>query len=739
MKITLRLIFALVIAVAGVAGVSAYITVQSEKARLTSELEHRAWLVSEGLKESVGPLIAKGPSKKLDRIIEKVGSSRQIFGITAYNAAGEAISVSKGLTDKLPPKLDIVFEEFKDGAGRGAYEKIASMSVYLFAAPAYDDEGVRSGTVVVFSDAAYISEYLSSIWRRNFLRILANAVLISVITLIVIRWSIMGPIARMSEWVKSVSRGEGAETLKMPKEDLFIPISREISSLARSLAVARASAEEEARLRQHSESIWTAERLKVYVRARLADKKLIVVSNREPYMHVRRGKQVECISPASGLVTAIDPILRACGGLWVAHGSGDADRETVNRHSMVQVPPDNPQYDLKRVWLSQEEEEGYYYGFSNEGIWPLCHIAHTRPVFRTNDWARYHEVNKKFARAIEGEIDQESYIFIQDYHFSLLPRIIKERHHGAKIALFWHIPWPNPEAFGICPWKREMIHGMLGADIIGFHTQFHCNNFLETVDRTLECRTNWEQFSTTRMKHTTIVKPFPISVDSTPQTLSTAVQGKQELFKNLGVKASLLGVGVDRMDYIKGILERFRAIERFLEKTPEYLGILTFVQIGAPSREHIKRYHDFLGEVSAEADRINWRFQSGNWRPIILLQRHFSHAEIEPYYRCADFCMVTSLHDGMNLVAKEFVVSREDEQGALILSTFAGASRELRDALLVNPYDTEQMADMIKAAIEMEPEERQLRMKRMRSVVRENNIYKWAADIITELTQIRTE
>ena len=739
MKITLRLIFALVVAVAGVAGVSAYLTVQSEKARLTSELEHRAWLVSEGLKESVGPIIAKGPSKRLDRIIEKVGASKQIFGIAVYNAAGEAVSVSKGLADKLPPKLDIVFEEFKDSAGRGSYEKIASMSVYLFAAPAYDGEGVRSGTVVSFSDAAYISEYLSNIWRRNFLRILANVVLISVITLVVIRWSIMGPIARMSEWVKSVRTGEGDETLKMPKEDLFIPISREISSLAKSLAVARTSAEEEARLRQHSESIWTAERLKVHVRARLADKKLIVVSNREPYMHVRRGKQVECISPASGLVTAIDPILRACGGLWVAHGSGDADRETVNRHSMVQVPPDNPQYDLKRVWLSQEEEEGYYYGFSNEGIWPLCHIAHTRPVFRTNDWARYQEVNKKFARAIEGEIDQESYIFIQDYHFSILPRIIKERHHGAKIALFWHIPWPNPEAFGICPWKREMIHGMLGADIIGFHTQFHCNNFLETVDRTLECRTNWEQFSTTRMKHTTMVKPFPISVDSTPQTLSAAVQGKQELFKNLGVKASLLGVGVDRMDYIKGILERFRAIERFLEKTPEYLGILTFVQIGAPSREHIKRYHDFLGEVSAEADRINWRFQSGSWRPIVLLQRHFSHTEIEPYYRCADFCMVTSLHDGMNLVAKEFVVSREDEQGTLILSTFAGASRELRDALLVNPYDTEQMADMIKVAIEMEPAERQLRMKRMRSVVRENNIYKWAADIITELTQIRTE
>ena len=278
---------------------------------------------------------------------------------------------------------------------------------------------------------------------------------------------------------------------------------------------------------------------------------------------------------------------------------------------------------------------------------------------------------------------------------------------------------------------------MLGADLIGFHTQFHCNNFLETVDRTLECRTNWEQFSTTRTGHTTIVKPFPISVDSMPPPFNMEIQGKEELFKELGVKASLLGVGVDRLDYIKGVLERLRAVERFLEKYPQYRGLFTFVQIAAPSREHIRRYHEFAGEVEAEVDRINWRFQSGNWRPIVFLHRHFSHAEIEPYYRRADLCMVTSLHDGMNLVAKEFVVSREDERGVLILSTFTGASRELRDALLINPYDIEQMADMIKTAVEMDPEEQKLRMKRMREVVRENNIYKWAAGIITEITQIR--
>ena len=737
MKITLRLILALIVAVTSVAGIFSYFTVQSERARLTSDLEHRAWLVSEGVKEAAGALIAHGPSKKLDRILEKPGTGKQVIGVAVYDMAGGVIAVSKKLTDNLPLKLNIVFEEFEGDAGKGAYTEVGSRQSYLYAVPAYNDEGARTGTVVIFSDASYIDEYLFDIWRRNFLRALVNALLISVITVVIMRWSVVGPIAQMSEWARNLRRGKFEEIFKMPKEDLFTPLSKEISSLAKSLAIAHARAEEEATQRQRAEAIWTAERLKGHVRAKLGERKMIVVSNREPFMHIRKGKRIESISPASGLVTALNPILTACGGLWVAHGSGDADREMVDGRNLIRVPPENPQYDLKRVWLTQDEEEGYYYGFSNEGLWPLCHIAHTRPVFRIDDWMRYQEVNQKFAEAVEEEIEDGTYVFIQDYHFSILPRIIKERHPTAKIAIFWHIPWPNPEAFSICPWRREILHGMLGADLIGFHTQFHCNNFLETVDRTLECRTNWEQFSTTRTGHTTIVKPFPISVDSMPPPFNMEIQGKEELFKELGVKASLLGVGVDRLDYIKGVLERLRAVERFLEKYPQYRGLFTFVQIAAPSREHIRRYHEFAGEVEAEVDRINWRFQSGNWRPIVFLHRHFSHAEIEPYYRRADLCMVTSLHDGMNLVAKEFVVSREDERGVLILSTFTGASRELRDALLINPYDIEQMADMIKTAVEMDPEEQKLRMKRMREVVRENNIYKWAAGIITEITQIR--
>lgn len=739
MRITFRLIISIIIAVTLIAAASSYFNVQSERKRLESEIERRAWLIAEGLKESIGALINQKPPSKLNRIIEKISSDQRVVGIAVYDTSGETISVTKEISGILPPKLNIIFENTEGEIGKGSYEKISNYQTYLFASPIVDDGGEKIGTVVIFNDASYIGDYLERIWYRSFLRVLANALVISIIILFIIRWNVTGPISKLSGWMRDVRGGKTDRIMDMPKEDLFAPISKEFSNLAKSLALARAAAEEEARLREKAESVWTGERLKEHIHSKIDEKKLIIVSNREPYMHIRRGKQIECIEPASGLITALDPVLKASGGLWVAHGGGNADRDTVDKNDIIRVPPDNPLYDLKRVWLTTEEEEGYYYGFSNEGLWPLCHIAHARPVFKIDDWARYQEVNLKFARAIDEEIDSEPFIFIQDYHFSILPRLLKERHPDARIALFWHIPWPNPEAFGICPWKREIIHGMLGADIIGFHTQFHCNNFLETVDRTLECQTDWEHFSTTKMGHTTFVKPFPISVDFTSPLFDKELPTKEELLKNLGIKASFVGIGVDRIDYTKGIPERFRAIERFFEKYSEYLGIFTFVQIGAPSREHIKRYHDLIGEVEAEADRINWKFQAKGWKPIVFIKRHLSHAEIEPYYKRADVCIVNSLHDGMNLVAKEFVTARDDEHGALILSTFTGASRELKDALLVNPYDIEQTADMIKAGIEMDPEDQKLRMIRMRNVVRENNVYKWAADIVTNLTQIRIE
>ncbi len=446
------------------------------------------------------------------------------------------------------------------------------------------------------------------------------------------------------------------------------------------------------------------------------------------------GKTIKTIGPASGGVTALEPVLLACNGTWIANGSGNADREVVDAHDRLRVPPDHPSYTLRRVWLTDEEDKGYYEGFSNEGLWPLCHIAHTRPVFRPEDWLQYQKINQRFTDAVLQEMeDAESPILLaQDYHLALLPRMVKEARPDARIATFWHIPWPNPEVFGICPWQRELIDGLLGADLIGFHVQ----------SRALEALTEWDRFAVNRQGHVTRVRPYPISVAFPEKSwgdLTNAGAQRAALCEEMGIEASLLGVGVDRVDYTKGILERFRALERFFELYPNYQRRLSFVQIGAPSRTDIERYKNFLDEVSAEAERINTRFQTARWKPIVFRKKHHSHEEISRFYRAASFCMVTSLHDGMNLVAKEFVASRDDERGALILSTFAGAAHELTDALLVNPYDVSQLARAIHRALEMPEHEQTTRMQRMRHIVREHNVYRWAAHLLSDLTEIRIE
>jgi trehalose-6-phosphate synthase len=446
--------------------------------------------------------------------------------------------------------------------------------------------------------------------------------------------------------------------------------------------------------------------------------------------------------PASGMITAMEPILEASGGLWIASGTGDADKETVDISNKMNVPPDEPKYILKRVWVTKEEEEHYYYGFSNEGIWPLCHIAHTRPIFRKEDWTYYQQVNKKFAKSVLEEIKNEDqpFILVQDFHFALLPKLIKDERPDAKVAIFWHIPWPNPESFRICPWQQEILLGMLGADLVGFHTQYHCNNFLETVNNSLESRVMWEDFSVKIGNHTTFVKPFPISIAFTLKDFDIPQQKKMtpvELLKNYGIKAKHIGIGVDRIDYTKGLVEKFLSIERFLEKNPSYQGKFTFVQIGAPSRTLIKSYADTIVAMENEANRINAKFKLKDWKAILLLQRHHSHEEILPFYKTADLCMITSLHDGMNLVAKEFVASRCSEDGALILSRFTGASQELLGSIIINPYDIDKSADAIKFALEMSKEEQKNRMKQMRQILMSNNIYYWAANLLRTLVLIQ--
>jgi alpha,alpha-trehalose-phosphate synthase [UDP-forming] len=484
--------------------------------------------------------------------------------------------------------------------------------------------------------------------------------------------------------------------------------------------------------------MWTKNSLCDLVREKLHDYRFIIVSNREPYIHSFSGKQITVKVPASGLTIALDPVMQACGGTWVAHGSGDADKDVVNRFNKVGVPPVQPNYSLKRVWLSKEEEDGYYYGFSNEAIWPLCHIVYNRPIFRESDWNAYKKVNETFARSVLEEVgDEKAFVFIQDYHLSLLAKILKE--HSKKIitAQFWHIPWPNAEAFGICPWQKEILQGLLSNDLLGFHIRYNCNNFMDTVEKSLEARVDRDRYEIYCNGRRTAVRPFPISVDF--EELSRDAQKEdvaseiERLKSRLRLNNQIIGIGIERFDYTKGIPDRLCAIDRFLEKYPQYLRRVVFIQAGVTSRIHIDAYKALNKEIDRQVEQINWKYKSGLWEPIIFIRENCPQLTLMALRRMADFCIVSSLHDGMNLVAKEYIASRFDNNGVLILSTFTGAARELTDALLVNPYATDHFAEAIYTALEMPESERQRRMHKMRSIVRENNVYKWAGDIISDL------
>ena len=740
-----RLIVSLIIGVTLVSLSSSYYEVLVQKQSLRRDLQRRAEVLGESLARNVERELDRDSIQALQRTVQRFGNREHLLGLAVYDRQGRLIAITKDLAPLMPSAPPVMSQALNENHGADVFQRLGTASVNIYALPLHRQEDV-SGVLAIVHDAGYIKDQSLRIWRETFLSALAHVFLIVLITLLIVRWSIAGPIARTAQWMRALRTGRASSTrIKVPDMELFRPLAREVATFAETLTTARSAAETEARLREEGQSQWTADRLAVHIRSRLGDGRLFVVSNREPYMHSRRGKFLEVSVPPSGLVTALEPVLCACDGTWIAHGSGDADMEAIDPHNRLRVPPEDPQYTLRRVWLTKEEEGGYYYGFANEGLWPLCHIAHTRPIFRANDWQHYQAVNHKFADALLEEMEGtiNPVVLVQDYHFALLPRLIKQRRPDARVAIFWHIPWPNQEAFGICPWQRELVDGLLGADLIGFHIQSHCNNFLQTADRIVESRIDRERFSVQRHGHLTMVRPFPISVDFTDAGGGTEQEPpyveRSALLKALGIEAAFVGVGVDRLDYTKGILERFLAIERFLEKYPRYQGQFTFIQIGAPSRSHIKRYHDLQAEVEAEADRINWRFRLDRWKPIVLLNWQHSHKEIQAYYRAADLCLVTSLHDGMNLVAKEFVAARSDERGVLILSCFTGAARELTDALQVNPYDIDQTAEAIHAALEMEPEEKQLRLQRMRKTVREHNVYHWAGTLIADLCELRLE
>ena len=492
-----------------------------------------------------------------------------------------------------------------------------------------------------------------------------------------------------------------------------------------------------------SSGTWTAALLQKTIREKLQGCRLVVVSNREPYLHEYGRDRVVCERPASGMVSAIDPVLQACGGLWVAHGSGSADRLVVDEQDRLAVPPEAPRYTLKRVWLLRQEEQGYYYGFANEGLWPLCHVVFARPRFDLSDWVAYVDVNQKFADAILAEIqDEPALVWIQDYHFALLPRMLKEARPDLLVAQFWHIPWPNPEAFRICPWKHEILWGLLANDLLGFHIRYHCDNFLATVKRELEVRVDRERSSVFHHDGIeTLVRPFPISTDFAElakQTESEEVKTESRRLRALReIRGRRVCLGLDRLDYTKGIPERLWAFERLLCKYPHLRRKVVFVQVGPESRTAIPRYRALNEEIVRLVSELNRKYGSPDWVPVVLLRQHLSLTRVLAWYRLAEVCVVSSLHDGMNLVAKEYVAAKNDGEGALVLSRFTGAARELDQALLINPYDTETFADTLATALNMESEERAARMQRLRDTVKSNNIYRWAGKILTTLASLR--
>ena len=591
---------------------------------------------------------------------------------------------------------------------------------------------VTVGRLVLLHDLSFI-EKRSQDTRRYLVGLIALlGFVMALITMVVAQLSWRGWV----NGVRALLRGEGIISpitgTSQATAVVLQPFAADLRERLRDL-------EDEYRRMQGPEANWSAERLHTLLMTQLRGDQVIVVSNREPYIHERLNDgRIVVRRPASGLVTAVEPVMRACSGTWIAHGSGSADRDVVDAHDHVAVPPGHDDYQLRRLWLTPDEEQGYYFGFANEGLWPLCHVAHVRPVFRESDWEAYKAVNQRFADAVVAEARSgDPIVLVQDYHFALLPAMVREKLPNATILTFWHIPWPNPESFGICPWRREILQGMLGSTILGFHTRFHCKNFIETVDRFLEARIEHEHSTISFREDETLVEAYPISIEwPGPETIArwpSVPEARRIVREGLGLRPdTTLAVGVDRFDYTKGILERLNAVERLLEKHPEWIERFVFVQVAAPTRSSLEEYRAFQERVERLALRINERFGRTGYQPVYLLAQHHDSDAVNELFRAADMCIVTSLHDGMNLVSKEFVAARDDEQGVLILSRFAGAAREMTEALIVNPYHVEETADALHRAAMMPANEQRARMASLRATVREFNVFRWAGRMLTD-------
>jgi trehalose 6-phosphate synthase len=674
--------------------------------------------------------LASGERRRLAVLLDAVRREDHILGVAACDAAGATLARTSGY----PRAFDC--ESLRVGAGTrkdvhfsGA---LAGRPVRVGVVPVSSD-GELLGRVVLVHDMSFTAHRDDAVRRLTAGMFAIVALLAAAATYLVQRVSWRSWTHELRR-VLFLSRGVRPErATRGPFQPLLADVRRMVEELASDES------------RSANNGPWTAERLHATLERSLHGEGVVVLSNREPYLHERTADGgVKVVRPASGLVTALEPVMRACSGTWIAHGSGSADREAVDRHDRVSVPPGEDAYRLRRLWLSPEEEQGYYYGFANEGLWPLCHIAHVRPTFRAADWRKYASVNARFAEAAAEEVDgRDPIVLVQDYHFALAPSLIRDRLPRATVITFWHIPWPNAERFGTCPFAKELLTGLLGSTVLGFHTQLHCNNFLESVERFLEARIDRERQAVVFGGRETLVRSYPISVEwpsEVARAVAPAAECRRSVWAELGLaRDAVLGVGVDRLDYTKGIEERLLAVERLLERCPDLRGRFTFVQLAAPSRSLLESYRALDASVAALAARINARFAAGAYRPVVLLREHHSAEAVFRFLRAADLCYVSSLDDGMNLVAKEFVAARDDERGVLVLSRFTGAARELREALVVNPYDLEEASAALAAAVRMRAEEQGERMRAMRASVSEANVYRWAGRMLADAARVRQD
>lgn len=691
------------------------------------DVEMRSQLIFNSVRDSLQDKLNSASQKEIRSLFERIAEDERVLSI------GLCVDDKQYVVSKNWPKAITCQTAPLAAKPEFKMETVAHGRVLSSAFPLGGMEETTHTVLFILHDLSFIESrsLTARLYLGGFLILLV--IVASSVTLLVARLTLRG-------WIRSVRHALSASPAdyrgKKAGDPQFAQMIGEIRQLLRDLDISRRTV---AGIRID----WSPETLQRVLNNELPNVEVLVLSNREPYIHNRDDEgKVVMQRPASGLVTALEPIMRACKGTWVAHGSGTADQETADANGRLAVPPGAPLYTLRRVWLNDDEQNGYYYGLSNEGLWPLCHITYVRPVFRDADWEQYVAVNRKFADAVVAEAKRaDPLVLVQDYHFALAPRMIREKLPNATIITFWHIPWPNSEVFGICPWREAILNGLLGSSVIGFHTQLHCNNFIETADRFIECHIDREESTISVGGHCTLVRPYPISIDWPPAALAgqpPAPECRKAVLGRYGLPGdTLLAIGVERFDFTKGIPDRFRAVDILLERHPEWIGRFVLLQIAAPSRSKLSIYQDIQHETQALADEINAKYGKKGYAPIILVSKHHEPEQVYELFRAANLCIVSSLHDGMNLVAKEFVAARDDGQGVLILSTFAGASRELLEALIVNPFDAKATAEAMDRALRMPADQQEERMLLMREMVAENNVYYWAGRMLLDASRIR--